>query len=148
MINLTLAIFLTLLITETPIITIILIIRVALLIGLITHLTLSAWFGFIIFLLYVGGILVVFLYFSSLIPNQKFYNKWIIPLFITIIIILIFIKNSITLIKPALITSENLILYFYNNLFLTNFFIIFLFVLLLIVVKLTNNKKWPLRPIL
>nr|WRW55920.1 NADH dehydrogenase subunit 6 [Thylacodes adamsii] len=39
---------------------------------LLSGLILSSWYGYILFLVYVGGLLVMFAYSASLIPNIKF----------------------------------------------------------------------------
>lgn len=45
--------------------------------------TFSRWFGFIIFLIYIGGMLVIFAYFVAIQPNQQFDLKT--PLFFLIL---------------------------------------------------------------
>ena len=44
-------------------------------ISFLTRLMYSSWFGFILFLIYIGGILVIFAYFVSIQPNQQFSLK-------------------------------------------------------------------------
>jgi len=44
-------------------------------ISLLTSLIYSSWFGFILFLIYIGGMLVIFAYFVRIQPNQQFSLK-------------------------------------------------------------------------
>lgn len=41
------------------------------LVSMLCRTTFSRWFGFIIFLIYIGGILVIFAYFTAIQPNQE-----------------------------------------------------------------------------
>lgn len=149
MILITSAIFMSLLTISSPILTRLIIIILSLIVGFITQINFFSWFGFIIFLLYVGGILVVFLYFSSLIPNQKPLSILRPLVFITSV--LLFYFAPFTGSNPILDSfkhGENLLLYGNNSSPLSLFIILFLLVLLIIVVKLTHNSKIPLRPII
>lgn len=124
------------------------------------------WFSYILFLIFLGGMLIIFIYITTLSSNEIFSlnNKtWILYLFIiiilTIIIILLdinyycFINNYeiIILFDINIIIDENSInlnkIYSYPTNFLTLFIIIYLFLTLIIAVKITNFFLGPLRPI-
>lgn len=149
MILITSAIFIRLLTIRSPMLTRLIVILLSLIVGFNIQINLFSWFGFIIFLLYVGGILVVFLYFSSLLPNQKPLSI-LRPLVFTISLLLFSFLPSLKA-KAITIPSsgvENIILYSNNSYPLRLFIIVFLLILLIIVVKLTHNSKIPLRPII
>lgn len=117
--------------------------------SLINYLYFS-WFSFLIFLIYIGGILVIFIYFSSLIPNQIFKIKNLIPL-IFIIPILILFNNNFKFyfnLQPNFINYEFSYIILTHNLTLFFSILIFLFIILLIVVKISSSSLYPIRPII
>lgn len=147
--------YLIVLITH-PIIIVFIIRRQALIVCLaITFSIPSAWFSFILFLVFMGGLIVLFIYISSLASNEKIllfliWNpKKLIPIFIiTFSIILIFINNQI-LSNPSYIHRNELVFKIYspNIIFLTLIAIIYLLLTLIIIVKITTLKEGPLRHI-
>lgn len=122
------------------------ILNIALLIATIYSTILSSWLAFLIYLIYVGGILVIFSYFLAITPNQQnIVRPFLIPLLSTFFIILLSayfldlwvpISNSI---------QQTQILYRWPN---TSILIILILVLLLtiiVVVKISTRAKGPLR---
>lgn len=131
--------------------------------GLITK---TFWFSYILFLVFLGGILVLFIYVTSLASNEifTFSTKLLISsisIFIIIIISLYFIDKSILLqytnleiqsisnlnsyiIENSLSLNK---LYNYPTNLLTILLINYLLITLIAVVKITNLFKGPLRPI-
>lgn len=108
----------------------------------------SSWFRFITFLIYVGGILVIFAYFIALQPNQPLIIQFsIFTLIISFIIFstLPFFQVNIPFSTSIpFITSSFIILK--TNIFLFWILRILLFIALIIVVKLSQTKNGPLRP--
>lgn len=113
----------------------------------------NSWFAIIIFLIYIGGILVMFAYFSALTPNQPLEIKTIFLSFIlaTRITSLLFffrysaIPNIFSLTNTSTLTSITT-LYFSNNSFLLLFLASTLFLILVAVVKIATLSRGPLRP--
>lgn len=112
--------------------------------------TISPWFGLTIFLIYVGGMLVIFAYFAALTPNQPHEM-------LKILLTLLFTITLITL--PALLLgnlSQSFTSYYLSKPELTiitpwtsSVFIvvvIILFFILVSVVKVADIFKGPLRP--
>nr|YP_001552175.1 NADH dehydrogenase subunit 6 [Pseudocellus pearsei]ABS71913.1 NADH dehydrogenase subunit 6 [Pseudocellus pearsei] len=52
----------------------------------------NAWFGYTITLIMIGGMMVLFIYMASILPNQKF--KISIPTLITSLLIMLLIKHQ------------------------------------------------------
>uniref|UniRef100_A0A0S2N0K5 NADH dehydrogenase subunit 6 n=1 Tax=Eurythoe complanata TaxID=167815 RepID=A0A0S2N0K5_EURCO len=112
----------------------------------------SSWFGLIIFLIYVGGLLVMFAYFSAVTPNQQLELS---PLFLissaTLALILtntdLFYTNnmfnSLTLTYSAPPTTNIL---FSSNIFIYLSLGAILFLALVAVVKVSRLSAGPLRP--
>lgn len=135
-------------------------------------LTLSIWknnylYSFIIFLIIIRGLLIIFIYFSRLVSNEKFFINYKIITFksfiITIIIFLIFILNKKTLFFNHLfykfneINTINMINIYnlknisniynfpYNN--LTIISILFLLISLILIIKISSKNYITLRKI-
>ena len=115
-------------------------------ISFLTSLIYSSWFGFILFLIYIGGILVMFAYFVSIQPNQQFRLKNSF-LFSFIVFINLVIRDY-----PVTINLVSRINWWINSLFdLSNVRIVILlgfvlFLALVMVVKITTFIMAPLRP--
>nr|YP_010968416.1 NADH dehydrogenase subunit 6 [Capila neolineata]WNO18754.1 NADH dehydrogenase subunit 6 [Capila neolineata] len=126
------------------------------------------WFSYILFLTFLGGLLVLFIYVSSIASNElfkfKFNNKMLLMLMLMMMILLfIFFMMKFNWMN-LLINSFNLEKYYNyliiinnnNNINLTKLYneqtyllmimmIIYLFITLIAVVKITNIFYGPLR---
>lgn len=126
----------------------------------------SYWFSYILFIVIIGGILVLFIYITRLASNEIFNFSIKISIFITIIIRIIILlyffidyiiltslfKNSniIEFINNILIIkNENLmrlnIIYNIPNNIITLILVNYLFLTLIAVVKITDINYGPLR---
>lgn len=120
------------------------------------------WFSYILFLVIIGGILILFIYITSLASNELFnlnINNFFITLFIFLLILIInyFYDNFLFLIKNFEINSihtlinnnENAynLIKLYNNptINITIIIINYLLLTLIIVVKITDISYGPLR---
>nr|AST10255.1 NADH dehydrogenase subunit 6 [Leucochrysa pretiosa] len=127
---------------------------------LCSYMTYSYWFSYILFLIMLGGMLVLFLYVTSLANNELFsFNLFnllsmMILIFISSILLFFndkliwFINNSDTVnFNFNLLENEINLIKLYNNptMNMTMMMIIYLFLTLIIVVKITNFNKGPLR---
>lgn len=108
----------------------------------------SSWLAFLLFLIYVGGILVIFSYFLAIIPNQHQFNYYstIIPLLsITIFILFsIFIPDTWTSSIPDYSSLTTIIFNSYNLSTLILLVLILLFTMI-VVIKACKIEKGPLR---
>lgn len=122
----------------------------------------SFWYIYILILVYVGGILVLFIYVTSIFPNNKFFFTQKIVLIGFVIIIckffaLIILNNfyGINLIINEFIINFSKefpimnifsikIFHFKTNLILI-FLVIYLFYCILVVIKITIYINGPLR---
>lgn len=111
----------------------------------------SSWFRFILFLVYIGGLLVIFAYFIAINPNKKIkiWDPLFIPIIATLILLLLY-KNYIWLV-PALRfsklynhTAPSLLLE--SSIPLLIIISLSLLLILLVVVKITNRREGPFRP--
>nr|AXA45536.1 NADH dehydrogenase subunit 6 [Paederus fuscipes] len=116
---------------------------------------LNYWFSYILFLIMIGGMLVLFIYMTSVASNEKFkFSMKIFYLFMIMMIFLLMIMNY----DSMLINPTNLLIIKQTNLNISlskfiNFpfnlilymMIIYLFITLIAVVKITNIKYGPLR---
>lgn len=124
------------------------------------------WFSYVLFLIFLGGILVLFIYVTSLASNEIF-NFSIKLIWINAIIFVIFFLLILLIDKSLFINyfinfeSQNLFfimnfqnenslslnkLYNFPNNLITIIVIIYLFLTLIAVVKITNIFEGPLRP--
>nr|YP_010987595.1 NADH dehydrogenase subunit 6 [Ochthephilus sericinus]WON66014.1 NADH dehydrogenase subunit 6 [Ochthephilus sericinus] len=124
---------------------------------LMNFLIITPWFSYILFLIMIGGMLILFIYMTSLASNEKFkfsMNLTFMAMIINSIMILMtwFFNINITL----LINNYNFIKMNMFNMNLVKFFmpptyyiimmmIIYLLITLIAVVKITNFSMGPLR---
>nr|WNV26494.1 NADH dehydrogenase subunit 6 [Salassa thespis] len=135
-----------------------------LLLGMMTK---TYWFSYILFLTFLGGLLVLFIYVSSIASNELFsfnFNMKMSSMFFIIISIflLTFLSNNLkwlnlntnnsdmnNLLNTFLFFNENKInlskLYNNQTFMLTYLLIIYLFITLVAMVKITNIFYGPLR---
>nr|APT41430.1 NADH dehydrogenase subunit 6 [Brumptomyia travassosi] len=135
---------------------------IALIIGLMMK---TFWFSYILFLTFLGGMLILFIYITSLAANEMFtFSSKMLLIFMTTISLIMTI---------LLITDKTLISYFIHNNEMMNFFnmkflfkenilnlnklynfptnlimlmmVIYLLLTLIIIVKITNFNSGPLR---
>nr|YP_006460015.1 NADH dehydrogenase subunit 6 [Issoria lathonia]ADI75288.1 NADH dehydrogenase subunit 6 [Issoria lathonia] len=126
------------------------------------------WFSYILFLIFLGGLLVLFIYVSSIASNELFkisiFNKMLVFLTIFyIIIISLYFKNNLNFMNfyfnDEMMNFFNSMMLFMNNEYNFNLMklyneqtylmmmmmIIYLFITLIAVVKITNIFFGPLR---
>lgn len=105
----------------------------------------SSWIAFLLFLIYVRGILVIFAYFIAISPNIE--TNFTKPIFLIIPTLLIFIiiRTTIYSINTNFISNTNTFYSLSNG---STLIILALTLLLtiIIVVKITSSNKGPLRP--
>uniref|UniRef100_UPI0030FF3134 NADH dehydrogenase subunit 6 n=1 Tax=Struwela camposi TaxID=2859449 RepID=UPI0030FF3134 len=120
-------------------------------ISTLTAMTCSSWFGLILFIIYIGGMLVMFAYFAALSPNQM-YNLPSIPLMFLVSFIITFMYLTTLDTKyfmPSLLSSSikmNTFLYSQEQAPILIFLVILLLLALILVVKMTKHTTGPLRP--
>nr|QNV11761.1 NADH dehydrogenase subunit 6 [Hydrobius fuscipes] len=131
-----------------------------LLVSLITGMmSFNMWFSYILFLIMVGGMLVLFIYMTSIASNEKFEYSNKIMLFMMMLMFLMTISLMLDsyFIEYFNFTLEN-INNFKFNMMLTKFFnypynmllmmlMTYLFITLIAVVKISKIKYGPLRQI-
>nr|YP_010759070.1 NADH dehydrogenase subunit 6 [Oedipoda miniata]WEX31980.1 NADH dehydrogenase subunit 6 [Oedipoda miniata] len=124
----------------------------------------SFWLSYILFLTFLGGMMVLFIYITSIASNEMFkiklinVNLLIIMTMITMIILyntnkMMFtemIKNSETMIMKYSINFQEMtmsMMKLYNNptIIITMMMMIYLFIALMAVVKITNINQGPIR---
>nr|APB02775.1 NADH dehydrogenase subunit 6 [Hycleus cichorii] len=120
---------------------------------------LNYWFSYILFLILIGGMLILFIYMTSIASNEKFNLKIHLLVFMTIVMsssFLVSYYNQFALdsyIKNELVSMETLNLNFSMIKFISFpinlillFMIIYLFLALIAIVKIIDRKQGPLRP--
>nr|AFC36314.1 NADH dehydrogenase subunit 6 [Julodinae sp. MJTNT-2012] len=134
----------------------------SMLISLITGLfNYNFWYSYIIFLIMIGGMLVLFIYMTSIASNEKFFFSYKITLMTTVLVVAtmmiylimdkyLFYTNSLTMMMTAQdsnidwILSLNKYLNYPTNILMIMLFM-YLFITLVAVVKITNVSYGPLR---
>jgi NADH-ubiquinone oxidoreductase chain 6 len=122
-----------------------LILLTALILSISFAISMSSWVAFLIFLIYVSGILIIFSYFVSIIPNQNISNTIIkillILTLITLTLATIFLNAPIFQIHYSQIN----IFYNYQNSRILITLALILIYTIVIVVKISTYKKGALR---
>jgi len=132
---------------KTPIIITLIIILIRLLLALIFRISISSWYAFLIFLIYVRGILVIFSYFTATSPNQsalhiKSTTLALATLIIAITPVIININAPTIYINRLQLTN----IYSAQNIFILIIITLILLFTIVIIVKLTTRSKGPIRP--
>nr|WRO45163.1 NADH dehydrogenase subunit 6 [Stenothemus biimpressiceps] len=131
------------------------------LIAMITgFMSLNFWISYLLFLVMVGGMLILFMYMTSIASNEKF--KFSKPLMITLISMIFIsmfffifyfnteiyqIKNidSIELTKFSMYEMSPNKYFLNNSKFILSILIIYLFITLIAIVNISSNSSGPLR---
>nr|YP_010952417.1 NADH dehydrogenase subunit 6 [Pseudabris hingstoni]WMQ52511.1 NADH dehydrogenase subunit 6 [Pseudabris hingstoni] len=119
---------------------------------------LNFWFSYILFLIMIGGMLILFIYMTSVASNEKFTMNFYSIMFMSIMVLLstltAFMENSMIELayKNDLISMKMNTLHFSMIKFTSFpmsmvlvFTIIYLFIVMVAVVKIIDNKQGPLR---
>ncbi|NP_872451.1 NADH dehydrogenase subunit 6 (mitochondrion) [Portunus trituberculatus] len=122
--------------------------------------TYSYWFSYILFMIFLGGMLVLFIYVTSLASNEPFFFSWSA---LSFSLILLFMLLTLTffwdsLMGPTMtqlplssfsLNSSNIFIiswiYSSNLMNFTLYIILYLLLTLVVVVKITNLFKGPFR---
>nr|YP_009428947.1 NADH dehydrogenase subunit 6 [Neanthes glandicincta]ASW20414.1 NADH dehydrogenase subunit 6 [Neanthes glandicincta] len=117
----------------------------ALFTAMVISLVTSSWFSLITFIIYVGGMLVMFAYFAALQPNQHISNWswWLIMPLMTMSIMILSPREPFNLSPQSNMVSS---LYLHHNAILIIFLALLLFLALIAVVKVSRSFEGPLRP--
>lgn len=145
--NITIILFLALLLCSNPLTIGLTILSIALTIAIFYSLIYSSWFGLLIFIIYIRGILVIFSYFVALIPNQPLIsisNLWVLTISFIIILTISKLIKSTSLIISTYSNFTEIIYKPYNTPILI-FLAIVLLLIMVISVKITHRSSGPLR---
>lgn len=125
--------------------------------GLITY---TYWFSYILFIIFLGGILVLFIYVTSLASNESFSFSYSSLFFSTLLIFILtplsilwdpLISETITNLPLSSLVSNSSNVFIIRWIYSTNlinftlFIILYLLLTLIVVVKISNLFKGPLR---
>nr|CAB4246801.1 unnamed protein product [Spodoptera exigua] len=125
------------------------------------------WFSYILFLTFLGGLLVLFIYVSSIASNQLFnfkfnYKKMLMLMTIMLFFLMIMYNNKMTWLNLSMNSDMNKfndMIFFFNNenkinlsklynnqtFLIMMMLVIYLFITLIAIVKITNIFYGPLR---
>lgn len=126
----------------------ILILYIALVLSLTFSSSISSWVALLIFLIYIGGMLVIFSYFVAITPNQSLYIYTVISIIILSSLLLLLISYTCSISPSTNIEyskQANIIYETFNVRILIALALILLFSIV-VVVKVSTHNKGPLRP--
>nr|ADO60563.1 NADH dehydrogenase subunit 6 [Ptinus rufipes] len=110
------------------------------------------WFSYILFMIMIGGMLVVFIYMTSIASNEKFnfYKIWTLtPMIIMLPSMASYIMNKNNDMKMMYMEKSNLIslekFYSWPSNSMIIMMIIYLLITLIATVKITSTSSGPLR---
>nr|ACR00053.1 NADH dehydrogenase subunit 6 [Auchenoplax crinita] len=139
---------LTLPLVSSPLLMGLWVLAVAMGLSLWIGLNVMSWFGLILFLVYIGGMLVMFIYFVAITPNQRHENSVFYALMGVILILFISLMKLILGMEFGKCVSFGSELMMFTNsqgvILILIFFL--LFISLIIVVKVTQRVCGPFRP--
>nr|YP_010882177.1 NADH dehydrogenase subunit 6 [Phraortes lianzhouensis]WID87091.1 NADH dehydrogenase subunit 6 [Phraortes lianzhouensis] len=112
----------------------------------------SFWYSYILFLMYIGGMMVLFMYMTSLVPNKMFVmslKKMMMMLLLMIITISMFkiMKMNMNFDMEMMEIKPNMLTKMYSNPsnILTIMMSMYLFFTMITAFKITEMKKGPLQ---
>ena len=118
--------------------------------SLLIAFSINSWFSLIFFLVYVGGLLVIFAYFVALSPNQQLSLLTPIAfLFPSLLVIILLLYNNFHLTPSSINLSSflpQLLIYSPSNAPILIRLALLLFFALIAVVKISGRRGGPLRP--
>nr|YP_007474236.1 NADH dehydrogenase subunit 6 [Austinograea rodriguezensis]AEX32626.1 NADH dehydrogenase subunit 6 [Austinograea rodriguezensis] len=132
-------------------------VMISLSVGISTY---SFWFSYILFMIFLGGMLVLFIYVASLASNEFFvFSSLTFALYSIIFLVLTFtfifldpiLISNFSCLPPSSLYSQlstvTITSWIYSNTSMnfTLFIVIYLLLTLIVVVKITNLFKGPLR---
>nr|UFP05760.1 NADH dehydrogenase subunit 6 [Hycleus scutellatus] len=123
------------------------------------QLCLNYWFSYILFLIMIGGMLILFIYMTSIASNEKFSMKMTLLTF-TIMMIMMsiflsffmnypidsYMKNELTSLETLPLNFSMIKFISFPMYLILTFMVIYLFLALIAIVKIINRKQGPLRP--
>lgn len=114
----------------------------------LTGLLLSSWMGIIIFLVYIGGLMVMFAYFLAICPNQlvEFKKFTIRGAALVVVLGLLFFKVQVTVPQWRREGVSIAVLFAQEGVPLLLLLARVLFLTLVVVVKIVDLRRGPLRP--
>nr|AOR07213.1 NADH dehydrogenase subunit 6 [Mesenchytraeus solifugus] len=125
-----------------------LILFLALLLSISFSMSMSSWVALLIFLIYIGGMLVMFSYFVAITPNQNLSTMLILSMLSISMMALSsisFMLNMSPPIEMEYVQQTNIMYESYNIFSLIMLAMILLFTMV-VVVKVSIHNKGPLRP--
>nr|WJK72303.1 NADH dehydrogenase subunit 6 [Crocothemis servilia servilia] len=118
----------------------------------------TSWFSYILFLVFLGGMLVLFIYMTSIASNEmfkkSFYFMTAIGMMMIIAMLMLLLLDPFMIVNPTMMEYESpnhikmLMSPLYNSPSsnITMFMVMYLFLTLIVVVSITKFNMGPLRP--
>nr|ATU74762.1 NADH dehydrogenase subunit 6 [Thoradonta obtusilobata]QPK42110.1 NADH dehydrogenase subunit 6 [Thoradonta nodulosa] len=123
---------------------------------MMSNFTKSSWFNYILMITFIGGMMVLFIYITSITPNEKNFNYMkMMPILIctsSMIMILNYKKKYLStetsLNQSNLMSNDQLnmnMMFSYPLYSISMMLMIYLFIALIVINKISNIEKGPLR---
>lgn len=133
----------SILLRNNPITLSMIILSIAVCSSTLIRLLLSSWYAIVLFLIYIGGIIVIFSYFVSFSSNDSIWYKRKIQF----IIIPLIIYKSLNIQRLIPINSNTQInkLYLSSNIVIIVLITLILLLIIIIIIKIVKTNNGPLR---